>query len=170
MVVYAARTAFSASWRLVISVTALTLVPLGLAAGLFAVVGAPAGALGHALVTVALFPLSFFWHEFGHAAASAVVARRRGDDDTMFGVGGFGHASVVRWRSDRAGDAVISLAGPVVGAAPLVISLAPGPGYLLTFPVALLFLIHLGSLLPSQSDGRQLAAYLKGATPSAERA
>ncbi len=160
IIAYAAHTALAASWRMMASVALVTIPPLGLAAVMLAAVGIPPLAVRHGILAAACFPASFFTHEFGHALAAAAIARWRGADGTMFGAGTFFTASVVRWRSDACGDAIIALAGPLFGTALVWVALLPGPGYLLAFPVALLYLVHLGSLLPSQADGRSVRAYM----------
>ncbi|MFZ7087517.1 hypothetical protein [Curtobacterium sp. RRHDQ10] len=164
------RAALQASWRVMISVFVLAGMPLlGLAAAF--------GDLDDGTVRVRLvayavvLPLSLFLHELGHGVAYAALVARHGMRPVeLFGVGRWSGGTIVRWRLSLGEDAIVAVAGPLLGVACVLPMLAPGGPFLVGFPVALVFGLHLASLRRTADDGAQARAVWRGADERARAA
>ncbi len=150
--------AASASWRLVVTVGVITAVPASAVSFLLVSIGLPPGASFLPVLAATFFALSYFFHELGHAVCLWWVAGRAGGAREMLADGTFTSARVVRWSQGDDADALVSIVGPVTGIAvgfPILLPLWP---FVMSFPFFCLFLIHVASLAPRYSDGKQLFA------------
>ncbi|MCU1422963.1 MAG: hypothetical protein JWN36_2614 [Microbacteriaceae bacterium] len=158
-----------ASVRAVAPVAAVTVLPGALAGGLLSAVGLPTGIAWSPLLAVALYCLSYFTHELGHAAAAVLTGRAVAIEPALRSEGDLRRASIVGTSLGRYGDALVSVAGPAFGLAPALALLLPGGPFLVRAPFVLLFLTHLLELRPGRSDGAALHAVRARKDPHARR-
>lgn len=160
-----ARAAWAASHRLMLVLVVLVAVPI---CGIGVILGATGfgwGIFGAAATAGLLFALSVFAHEFAHAATHCALARRAGLAGDVIGIGTAGQSAILRFSLGPRRDALVSAAGPGAGIAAALPLLAPSEMFLVTGALAPLFLVHMLSLAPRASDGRQLYDFLKGTSP-----
>ncbi|WP_022904338.1 hypothetical protein [Curtobacterium sp. B8] len=153
--------AHHASWRLVLVLCAITAVPALVTVALSEVIFGAATAGSVALI-FALFALSPFVHEFSHAVAHLLIAAE--GRAVVVGVGAWSSARIVRWRTTPESDAFVAAIGPVAATASGLIGTAVLPvPFVIGYPMTLLFGLHILSLHPSATDGRDVWSVLKEA-------
>lgn len=158
-----AKVAFAATKRLMLTLTALTTIPLGVVGLALGASGFGWSVLAATSVATGLFVVSFFAHEFAHALVHTRLALACGGATDLLGVGTAREAAIVRFGLGPRRDALVSVAGPGAGLALSLPLLAPSENFLATGALPVIFLVHALSLLPRASDGRQIRNYLKGA-------
>jgi hypothetical protein len=166
---YPFQIALAATWRLLLTMTAVVLVPAGAISFLFAVIGMPVIVIILVLMASALFVFSYYLHELGHSFATWVLAGRARISREMIADGGFARARIHRWSLGTDDDALVSTSGPAAAALAGLVLLLPCWPFLISFPFCCLFLVHLANLVPRFSDGGQLFAALSERYSDAHR-
>lgn len=146
--------AHHASWRLSLTIVAVTALPGGVLCAVSGIVFGTASARGVGLM-LALFVLSPFVHELAHAIAHVLVATR--ERAIVAGVGRWSSGQIVRWQTASAADAVVAVAGPlVVTVAGIAAGVTLDVPFAVGYPIVVLFSLHLLTLRASAADGREL--------------
>jgi hypothetical protein len=152
--------ALQASWRVVIAVMLIAGIPMVALA--VALVPIDDGRTSVRIVIVAfVLPASFFCHELSHAVTYARFACAAGITPEQFGIGRWTGGQIVRWPLTPGADATVAIAGPLAGVACCLSVVIPGGAFVVSFPFAMLFSIHLLSLRASSDDGEQARAFWK---------
>lgn len=146
-----------ASWRLMIVLSAVVLVPASAVAVLFTIVGLNVEATA-CLVAAAVFVISHWVHEFAHVLAYQSLGPHEFGLSPMAGSGTWRTAEITRLRLEPVRDAAVTLAGPFAGLACALLALGLSAWSFLVTPLALLFLSHVWTLTPHAGDGRALLA------------
>ena len=111
---YPFRVAFAASWRLLLTISAVVVVPTGAVSLLLFSIGLSWSPPILILLAALWFAMSYFIHELGHAVALWFVAGRAQGAREMLGHGTFTRAGIRRWTLGVHADAFVSISGPVV--------------------------------------------------------
>ncbi len=166
---YPFRIAMAATWRLLLTMSVLVIIPASAVSSLFIVVGIPVIATVLVLAAAVLFVLSYYLHELGHSVAAWLLAGQARLSREMIADGGFARARIHRWSIGTDGDALVSISGPATAAIAGLPLLLPCWPFLISFPFCCLFLVHLANLAPRFSDGRQFFASLSDRSARAHR-
>lgn len=148
-----------ASWRVTLVVLCVVVVP-GAAICAVGVLAFGPAVLGPMVVALALFVLSSFIHELGHAVAHVFFADPA--RAIVAGRGAWASGSVVRWSLGTHADGAVAIAGPFAAmASGLLVLVLPIP-LILSYPVVALFAVHLLSLTRHAADGGQVRRAIQG--------
>ncbi|MGN7222566.1 hypothetical protein ACTHQN_06865 [Curtobacterium flaccumfaciens] len=158
--VAAVTAATRASWRLVVAVSGVVLLP-ATTISIISAASFGSGTVIPLVLSFVLFALSPFIHELAHAAAHVALADR--ERSIVVGVGRWGSGQIIRWTLPRTDDGLVAIAGPLAATASGFFVLALPLPYLIAYPIAALFMVHLLSLTRSAPDGHQLRTALQGA-------
>jgi hypothetical protein len=166
---YPVAIAAAASWRLVLTVSIIAIMPASALSLLFVAIGVSFALPLLLILATTSFALSYFFHELGHAVCLWLIAGRTGGSREMLAEGTFLTARVTRWSQGDDADALVSIVGPLAGVAAGLFVLLPFWPFLASFPFFCLFLVHVASLAPRFSDGQQLFASFDGWVRHARR-